>query len=189
MELVISDIPEEGLQLEFDHSKDAWFKRVLTDTLGDSFGEGDQAHLTLSIQKFGDDLEIEGQLFIVSHPTCDRCLEQYREETIVPIHSHMTPLYENERQREREMEEGVEVELVKEDMEFSYYEGDRIHLDEIINEQLVLSQPMKHLCSEECKGLCQQCGQNLNEGSCSCREEHLDPRWEVLKNFKVAQKR
>ena len=47
---------------------------------------------------------------------------------------------------------------------------------------------MKVLCSEDCKGICNVCGQNLNEGTCDCEDTGLDPRMSVIrdvfKNFK-----
>lgn len=45
--------------------------------------------------------------------------------------------------------------------------------------------PTKVLCREDCKGLCPSCGKNLNEGSCSCGNENIDPRLEALRNFKA----
>jgi uncharacterized protein len=48
-----------------------------------------------------------------------------------------------------------------------------------------LQVPMKILCSEECKGLCPNCGVNLNTGSCNCRREMTDERLAALKNFRV----
>ena len=50
---------------------------------------------------------------------------------------------------------------------------------------LFLGLPPKHLCSENCKGLCDQCGANFNEGSCDCNQEKIDPRWEALKGLKL----
>ena len=38
----------------------------------------------------------------------------------------------------------------------------------------------KYLCSEDCKGLCQHCGADLNEGDCGCSQENIDPRWAAL---------
>lgn len=187
MEILIDDIPESGLTVEADQTKGGWFRRVLTDSLGSSFEENDTAYLTVTLTRADKDIDIKGKLTVVSHPTCDRCAKEYRCERTIPLIAHMTPLYESERQRERETEEGVDNELVKDDMEFSYYEGDRIHLDEIVAEQLVLAEPMKHLCRDDCKGLCQRCGKDLNEGPCGCVEEHVDQRWAPLKNFKAAK--
>ena len=44
----------------------------------------------------------------------------------------------------------------------------KLNLDELCREEVILNVPMKHLCSEDCKGICFTCGKNLNEGECSC---------------------
>lgn len=54
---------------------------------------------------------------------------------------------------------------------------------EVVTEVLI-SFPAKHLCHEDCKGLCPVCGCNLNEQKCSCVQKELDPRLEVLRNLK-----
>ena len=43
--------------------------------------------------------------------------------------------------------------------------------------------PTKILCKPDCKGLCPECGANLNDGECSCKNINVDPRFESLKNF------
>ncbi|MBQ3765053.1 MAG: DUF177 domain-containing protein [Synergistaceae bacterium] len=53
-----------------------------------------------------------------------------------------------------------------------------------IRESIYTLMPTKILCREDCKGLCPVCGMNLNEGSCSCDSENVDPRLEALRNFK-----
>ncbi len=60
------------------------------------------------------------------------------------------------------------------------YNGEYIDLTETIRETLILSEPMKVLCRPDCKGLCPQCGANLNEGPCSCPTDKIDPRLAVL---------
>jgi len=42
---------------------------------------------------------------------------------------------------------------------------------------------MKPLCHADCKGLCPQCGANLNLESCTCENVQVDPRLAVLKNL------
>jgi len=52
--------------------------------------------------------------------------------------------------------------------------GDEIiDLTEGIREDIMLRLPLKNLCSEDCKGLCPQCGKDLNEGPCSCEPVRL----------------
>ncbi len=56
-------------------------------------------------------------------------------------------------------------------------------LDQHIYENLVVSIPMRITCSENCKGLCPECGVNLNEETCSCKHD-VDPRWKALDALK-----
>ena len=52
-------------------------------------------------------------------------------------------------------------------------------------EEFVLALPIKPLCRPDCKGLCPQCGKNLNTGSCSCVQEKGDPRLAALRGLKI----
>lgn len=67
--------------------------------------------------------------------------------------------------------------------EMFYYENDILDIKEYILNQVVLSLPMKSLCNSNCKGLCSICGTDLNNTSCNCIQEKIDPRFEKLKNF------
>lgn len=58
-----------------------------------------------------------------------------------------------------------------------------IDLEELLREEVILSAPSKHLCKDDCKGLCVTCGKNLNEGECTCEKGHIDSRLEILKNL------
>ncbi len=58
-----------------------------------------------------------------------------------------------------------------------------IALDQYIYENLVINVPMRILCDEQCKGLCPDCGADLNIEPCSCNQEN-DPRWDALKSLK-----
>lgn len=55
-----------------------------------------------------------------------------------------------------------------------------LDLFSLVRDDILLELPIKHLCSEDCRGLCPKCGQNLNEGSCGCRSDAADPRLAVL---------
>ena len=43
-------------------------------------------------------------------------------------------------------------------------------------DNLELNFPSKILCKEDCLGLCQRCGKDLNEGDCGCKDDEIDPR-------------
>lgn len=62
-------------------------------------------------------------------------------------------------------------------------EAAELDLSEMVREELVLAVPQYVLCRENCRGLCAQCGKDLNDGPCSCRPEP-DPRWAALEELK-----
>lgn len=62
-------------------------------------------------------------------------------------------------------------------------EDAKLDIDELVNSEVILSLPSKFLCRDDCKGLCVQCGKNLNEGKCSCSQSKIDPRLEALKEL------
>lgn len=68
----------------------------------------------------------------------------------------------------------------EEDDEILFLPDEKLDLYELCFGEILLSLPMKHLCSEDCKGICFNCGKNLNEGSCGCVTKSIDPRLEVL---------
>ena len=52
----------------------------------------------------------------------------------------------------------------------------KLDVDEFVYSEVILDLPSKHLCSEDCKGICFKCGKNLNEGECCCSTKEVDPR-------------
>jgi uncharacterized protein len=66
--------------------------------------------------------------------------------------------------------------------EFIVLDGMRLQLDELVSEDIYLALPSRFLCKEDCKGLCAFCGQDLNEGQCSCNAP-TDSRWDSLKDL------
>ena len=78
-----------------------------------------------------------------------------------------------------------EAELKADDLEVSVFEGDKIDLTELAREQILLNLPTQVFCRDDCEGLCQKCGANLNLIDCNCEEEIIDPRWSALKNLKL----
>jgi uncharacterized protein len=55
-----------------------------------------------------------------------------------------------------------------------------IDISEHVREAMILSEPMKPLCTESCMGLCVSCGKDLNENSCDCEKHTVDPRLSKL---------
>ncbi|HPX18389.1 MAG TPA: DUF177 domain-containing protein, partial [Deltaproteobacteria bacterium] len=59
-----------------------------------------------------------------------------------------------------------------------------IRLGDYIASELVLALPLRFICDEQCKGLCPECGANLDREECRCREKPADPRLQKLAELK-----
>jgi uncharacterized protein len=79
-------------------------------------------------------------------------------------------------------EDGAEVS--EGDLDVFPFDGEKLDLEPLLREQFVLAVPFAPLCAETCKGLCPQCGIDLNTGTCSC-EKPGDPRLAALKGLKL----
>lgn len=98
--------------------------------------------------------------------TCDRCAGEIHRDEVLAI------------------EHTLVVSLNHEDNDsFVLIDNYQLPLDDLVEEDLLLSQPLKVLCKEDCRGLCLHCGQDLNQGMCGCRQESVDPRLQVLKQL------
>ena len=64
-----------------------------------------------------------------------------------------------------------------------------LDVNDALTEQVLLETPMKHLCREDCKGLCPKCGKDLNAEPCNCDTAEPDPRFEVLRKLLESNKK
>jgi uncharacterized protein len=78
-------------------------------------------------------------------------------------------------------DEGDEVE--DDDVAVTFYRDEQIDLNELLREQFYLALPMKPLCTEDCQGICPQCGTNRNSAPCDCHPQWEDPRLAGLKTL------
>ena len=68
--------------------------------------------------------------------------------------------------------------------DYVVFEDGVMDLEGPIRERLVLNIPLRPLCRPDCRGLCSQCGQNMNQGDCDCQEDVIDPRMAGLAKLK-----
>lgn len=89
-----------------------------------------------------------------------------------------------------QLDAGEETDGFDADPDISEHDGIRIELDELVIELALLALPTVPLCEEGCKGLCPQCGTNLNRSTCSCAPlaDNRSP-WSALQDFKIAGSR
>ena len=67
--------------------------------------------------------------------------------------------------------------------DYAIIENGFLDIDEQLRDQMEMEFPIRFLCKEDCKGLCQRCGKNLNDGKCDCPEHEMDPRLAPLQKL------
>lgn len=118
------------------------------------------------------DVRLRGKIRTDLDLVCGRCLKNFQKVIEKSFDLTYVP---NE-----QMSFGEEVALSYDDLDVGLFSDARIDLNSVIIEQIVLEIPMKPVCSSECRGLCAQCGADLNLGPCGCSRNDRDPRWSAL---------
>jgi len=131
-----------------------------------------------SAERAGDEIRVAGSLNTSVELACSRCLEPAR----VTINKPFDLFF---RQRDKEMfDEDEEIELTERETRTAFFTGTQLAISDVLREQILLALPMKALCTIDCKGLCPQCGVNLNSGSCNCPKEDFNPHIGTLLEIK-----
>ena len=119
-----------------------------------------------SVTNIGDGFLVQGEVTYVYRTNCNRCLEPISGSGNVQI-----------------TEQFASYTPAEADESLYNFQGDEIDLSDCIREQVLLSLPMKFTCKEDCKGLCSQCGQNLNHQDCNCHNDDYNPQFAKLKTL------
>lgn len=122
------------------------------------------------------DIRVRASLQTRVEILCARCLEPVAEPVNTSFDLLFRPVGIDGEQADRS--------ITTSETEIGYYEGDGLLLEDVLREQILLALPTKTLCSEECKGLCPECGRNRNADPCNCASPQADPRWSSLQAFR-----
>ena len=126
-------------------------------------------------------LLVNATLQIQSTLACARCLGDYVRASQLCIEEEFFPSVD--------LHTGRGLTVPNEAEEGSLIDNNHLlDLTGIIREYAETDAPMKPLCREECLGLCQGCGANLNLALCDCDNAPKDPRWQTLANLMELQK-
>jgi uncharacterized protein len=144
------------------------FEFTLDLTQEEFFGERpitQPVRVTGSVRNVADVLMLEGQVSSVLDYTCDRCMSRFSREKTVELQFLLAEAIEGE-----------------DDGEIVLLDDGEIDVGDLAYTAFVLDMDTKHLCSEDCKGLCPGCGVNLNQEPCRCKKQP-DPRWAALEQL------
>jgi uncharacterized protein len=144
----------------------------------DLAGEGSvngAAHFECEIFREGAKTHLRGTVTAEVDVLCTRCAEPLTKQLEIPFEDVFVNASEEPSEKDLEVPiSDLDVELVADD---------QVDLTNIIREQILLNLPEQVLCKEDCKGLCPECGTNLNLKDCDCGDKDIDPRWAALKNL------
>jgi uncharacterized protein len=161
---------KEELQLDYQYPVGA------LDLQDETVALNSACDVSLHLKKRGNDIDASGQVTAEIAVNCDRCLAPL----IVAINGSFNLIY----LPIDHLSGNDELVLERQELDFCFYRENRLDLDELAREQILLALPMSNLCREDCRGLCRQCGQDLNVSTCQCVIEHIDPRWSALLDLK-----
>jgi len=123
-------------------------------------------HVRCQVEDMGMRVRVQGAVTGRAQSHCHRCLGEFERS----IETRFSILLQRGGTAESE-----EIIVVPENAE-------TYDLTPFVHEAVILEEPIVLLCRDECKGLCAQCGQDLNAGSCAC-EPPGDRRWEALREL------
>ena len=138
---------------------------------GDSYGFARKDPLDLIITNLGNKMVmIEGSTNISLVLFCSRCLN----DIIYPMDIRIS----------KEIDFTITEEERAESLdEMNYIIGYNLDVDILVYDEILIDFPMKLLCSEDCKGICRNCGTNLNEKTCDCDNTEYDSRMSVIRDI------
>lgn len=122
-------------------------------------------HVRLHLEALSDGIAVTGVATAHWHGECKRCLAPVQESTEIDIDE----LYQ----------------VAVTDPDAFPIDADQLMLLPMVRENILVVVPQFLLCQPDCKGLCPQCGADLNEGQCSCIVPVVDDRWAALEGLKL----
>ena len=129
--------------------------------------EGAQVELRLRLESVMEGVLVTGEVDVPLVGSCARCLEPVEDTLELDV-------------QELFAYEGSTTEATSEEDEVRRLDGDFLDLEPMVRDLVVLSLPLSPVCSDDCRGLCVDCGQRLDDLPPDHSHEVLDPRWAGL---------
>lgn len=172
----IARLREQGLDLQL-HLEEEWFARWQEEDPNLEFSGPREIQAQVHLERHGLDILVRGHLKGSLQVSCSRCLTLFSHPVEADFDLLLAPGPESVGKEEEE--------LSKADLDVDFYTGEAVNLESILREQILLTLPLKPLCSEACQGICPHCGADLNQETCECVAEDSDSPFAILKKIKV----
>ena len=169
MRIAFSEV--HGRELHRRISEDGWFphEEMTLDTPVDGI---------YTVRRIGSgEIEVAGKVSAGIADFCHRCGKQTPVKLVAEF-SYECIVGSDEMSTQHEAECG------EQDSNKLYLEEPVINIGDILREQILLAMPSNVLCRHTCKGLCHQCGENLNRGKCGCQKSNPSSPFAILQKIK-----
>ena len=154
---------------------------IPTEKLGtDLIGVTDVIHVDARLESVEEGVLLSAQVSAIARGECSRCLAPVE----IDVHRHIQELYRYQPSQRGRKKDDEDIDLEGE--EDLMLDGDIMDLETPLRDAIILSLPINPLCSEDCEGLCPECGEawaNLPEDH---HHEAVDARWSALGDLKKA---
>jgi len=161
------DIPVHELTRRPGHTTEQRLELALGTAMGQGAAtveSGQVLQLELRLESIHEGILATGEVVTTATALCSRCLEPLKLKVEV------------------DFQELFAYSLEQED-DF-LIQDEKINLEQAITDVVVLSLPFKPVCSEDCLGLCSECGLNLSQDPNHVHEASIDSRWSELESFR-----
>jgi uncharacterized protein len=129
--------------------------------------EGAPVRLRLRLESVMEGVLVSGEIEAPVAGSCARCLEPIEDTLELDV-------------QELYAYPGSTTEATSDDDEDRLVEHDTIDLEPLVRDTVVLSLPLSPVCTDDCAGLCVDCGQRLDDLPADHAHELVDPRWAGL---------
>jgi uncharacterized protein len=124
---------------------------------------------TLHLSRNSGGILLQGELIAQFAGDCTRCLDAVKVNVTLPF-------------------EELFVYPATAEAEYSIPESGLLDIAPLVREEVIVQTPINILCRPDCKGMCKQCGSNLNDGPCACDNDDIDPRFAALRDLQARLK-
>ncbi|MBI3951269.1 MAG: DUF177 domain-containing protein [Acidobacteria bacterium] len=122
------------------------------------------------------EFRVRGHLAATVGVACDRCLIYYSLPIAVSFDLFCVPI--------ETLTPEEDMPLTPKDLDYGFYRDNLLDVDALVREQIFLALPFRSLCRLDCRGLCPQCGVDLNRETCTCEVDEVALYWSALRNLK-----
>jgi uncharacterized protein len=116
---------------------------------------------------------VTGQASLSLNQRCRRCLEPFRTQVTIEVEEEFIPSID--------ITTGASLPITEEDdPDLVIDEHHVLDVTPLLNQYIISESLNPGICRPDCKGICPNCGQDLNVGPCGCQTDSVDPRLAAL---------